>query len=197
MKEKKYNKLWFTLIEILVSITILWIIMISVFAIYIASSDINLKTDITRALQQNVKTSIEKLSEDIRKNGFECVQISPSESCLPWTLWNSDTLTGTLLKTNLWKYYLWSPDISWYWPASNSYCSETKNSCTLVHNWKPIMNSWVDVKNLEFRVTNHGVDKVTILMTLQPAVWKWIKTNLIENNKFYFQTTISERPNLN
>jgi hypothetical protein len=35
------------------------------------------------------------------------------------------------------------------------------------------------------------------LMTLQPAIWKWIKPNLIKENRFHFQTTISERPNLN
>jgi hypothetical protein len=32
------------------------------------------------------------------------------------------------------------------------------------------MNSWVDVKNLEFRISDAGVKKVTILMTLQPAI---------------------------
>jgi prepilin-type N-terminal cleavage/methylation domain-containing protein len=50
------NKFAFTLIEILVSITILSMILISVFSIYISSTDINLKTDITRILQQNIKS---------------------------------------------------------------------------------------------------------------------------------------------
>jgi hypothetical protein len=31
------------------------------------------------------------------------------------------------------------------------------------------MNSWVDVKNVEFLVSNTQVKKVTVLMTLQPA----------------------------
>jgi hypothetical protein len=35
------------------------------------------------------------------------------------------------------------------------------------------------------------------LMTLQPATWKGIKPALINDNRFYFQTTISERTNLN
>jgi Tfp pilus assembly protein PilW len=62
------------LIEILVSITIFSIILVSVFQIYITATDINAKTDITRAVQQNIKSSIEKIAEDIRKNGFDCVQ---------------------------------------------------------------------------------------------------------------------------
>jgi prepilin-type N-terminal cleavage/methylation domain-containing protein len=78
MKYKNIKYSGFTLIEILVSITILSIILISVFSVYISSTQISLKTDITRALQQNVKSSIEKISEDVRKNGFDCVINNPS-----------------------------------------------------------------------------------------------------------------------
>jgi hypothetical protein len=52
------------------------------------------------------------------------------------------------------------------------------------------------VKKLRFMISGKDVQKVTILMTLQPATWKWIKASIIENNRFYFQTTISQRTNL-
>jgi prepilin-type N-terminal cleavage/methylation domain-containing protein len=82
MRYKNIKYSGFTLIEILVSITILSIILISVFSVYISSTQISLKTDITRALQQNVKSSVEKISEDIRKNGFDCVINNQSlDSC--------------------------------------------------------------------------------------------------------------------
>jgi len=60
----------------MVSITIFSIILTSVFSIYIAATDINLKTEITRAVQQNIKSSVERISEDVRKNGFDCVRNS-------------------------------------------------------------------------------------------------------------------------
>jgi prepilin-type N-terminal cleavage/methylation domain-containing protein len=58
----------FTLVEVLVSITILSLILVSVFNVYISSTHINLKTDITRMLQQNTKSAIELIAEDVRKH---------------------------------------------------------------------------------------------------------------------------------
>jgi len=58
----------FTLIEIIVSITILSIVMVSVFAIFFLVSDLSNKTDINRLIQENVKTITETIAEDIRIN---------------------------------------------------------------------------------------------------------------------------------
>jgi prepilin-type N-terminal cleavage/methylation domain-containing protein len=58
----------FTLIEVLVSITIFSIMMISVISIYIISTDITLKSDINRIMQENLKNVSNKIAEDIRKN---------------------------------------------------------------------------------------------------------------------------------
>ncbi|MGB2110726.1 MAG: PilW family protein [Patescibacteria group bacterium] len=64
---KQNFKKAFTVIEVLVAVTILSIIMISVMQIYISSSDISLKTDINRSMQENIKNAIETIAEDIRK----------------------------------------------------------------------------------------------------------------------------------
>jgi len=201
MKYKNIKYAGFTLIEILVSITILSIILVSVFAVYISSSEISLKTDITRALQQNVKSSVEKISEDIRKNGFDCVRNSIAlESC---DLAGINITNEWSILTIWWNhYYLAKYDGTLYGITNVSECDEIDEKCTLVmKNWtssaKPIMNSWVDVKNIQFLASSTGPKKVTILMTLQPAIWKWIRANLINENRFYFQTTISQRINLN
>jgi prepilin-type N-terminal cleavage/methylation domain-containing protein len=84
MKIFNKNHLAFTLIEVIVAITIFSIILISVMSIYITSTDINLKTDITRALQQNVKSVVEVISEDIRtKNSSIRVAIDKTDpDCL-------------------------------------------------------------------------------------------------------------------
>jgi len=52
----------------LVAMTLLGIIMISVFTIFFLSNDINNKTDISRAMQENVKHIVETIAEDIRSN---------------------------------------------------------------------------------------------------------------------------------
>lgn len=200
MKNNKYIIQGFTLIEVLVSITILSIILISVFSIYISSTDINLKTDITRALQQNVKSSIELIWEDIRKNWFDCVNNTYWDLCtLPWV-----NITETWDRLVIWNniYFLAQKWFTNYENVDVTQCDEIDEKCTLVMKngsfpAKPIMNSWVDVKDVNFLVSDTWIKKVTIVMKLQPAIWKWIKPNLIKNNTFYFQTTISERNTIN
>lgn len=195
MKKKLNNIYGFTLIEIIVSITILSMILISVFSIYISSTDINLKTDITRTLQQNIKSSIEYIAEDVRKNWYDCVKSTYLDPCnLP-----SENITQSWSTLIIWSnsYYLAKKSVSGYLSVGKDQCDDISEKCTLVLNGNPIMNSWVDVKNIEFLVSNTKIKKVTILMTLQPAIWKWIKPDLIKNNRFHFQTTISERTNLN
>jgi prepilin-type N-terminal cleavage/methylation domain-containing protein len=58
----------FTLIEVVVSITIFSIVIVSIIWIYITSSDILIKSDINRKMQENIKNVSTEISEDIRKN---------------------------------------------------------------------------------------------------------------------------------
>ncbi len=186
----------FTLIEILVSITILSIIMVSVMSIFISTSDINMKTDIMRALQQNVKSVTETIAEDVRKNWFEWVQSNGIDDCAEPTGYKS--LSGTLLCTVSWKYYLAKETVpDTFTHVGPESCSEIDSHCTLVKDGAPLMNSWVDIKDLKFIITGEWVEKVTLLMKLQPALWKWIKPNLIKSHRFDFQTSFVERPTLN
>jgi len=64
----KFKNKGFTLVETIVSLTILSIIMISVLSIFISSTDTSYKIDINRAMQENIKNIVEHISEDIRKN---------------------------------------------------------------------------------------------------------------------------------
>lgn len=194
----------FTLVEILVSITILSLILVSVFNVYISSTHINMKTDITRMLQQNTKSAVELIAEDVRKIGYWSGVTMFSESLSPCAAVNNinETKQGTKLCTWINKDYYLAEEISpdTYVRVTDWNCEDITKKCTLVVNkwsWaRPIMNSWVDVKKLRFMISWEDVQKVTILMTLQPATWKWIKTSIIQNNRFYFQTTISQRTNL-
>jgi len=185
----------FTVIEVIVWVTILSIIMISVMSIYISTNDISLKTDINRSMQENIKNAVETLAEDIRKNDISGVVDNNIDSC---TIEQDKNQSG--IRLCIWGniYWLQKKVGDTYMVANNQDCDEVKESwCTLVRNGKPLMNSWVDVKNLEFIVYNWDVPKVTLLMEVQPSIEKWIRPDLIKQNRMDFQTTISQRPDLN
>ena len=190
----------FTVIEVLVWVTILAIIMISVMSIYISSTDISLKTDINRAMQENIKNAVETIAEDVRKNGSNGIKVHLAD-----TVCTSPSVNRHISWSNLciwWtmKYTLWKLNESTgvYDIVDNSQCDELQEwGCSVLQNGAPIINSWVDVKKLEFRVSTTEVSKVTVLMEVQPSIKKWVKPDLVNNSKIHFQTTISQRPDLN
>jgi prepilin-type N-terminal cleavage/methylation domain-containing protein len=65
---KNNNKKAFTLLEILVALTIFSIFMVSMIMIYASSANIDRKIDINRTMQENTKNIIETIAEDVRKN---------------------------------------------------------------------------------------------------------------------------------
>ena len=189
---KKNNK-WFTLIEVIVSVTIFSIMMISMISIYILSSDISLKSDINRAMHENIKSVITEVSEDIIKNWLEWTSNSTIDNC-DFNLTNNYKEGTQLCTKSLNKYYLATKNIDWtYIRAENLDCWELKDQCYIVKNWVPLTNSLVSIKNLKFYVSNANVNKVTLVINLQPTVMAWVKANMIKENNIIFQTTISER----
>ncbi len=192
----KYKNSWFTLVEVIVAITILSIIMISVISVFISWSDISAKIDIQRWMQENIKNIVETIAEDVRKNGLKI--------CWPTEVWNClnfSSLTGSYLETDVLytgssTYYLWSKTVSGTWIKvwDQSICRDPQFQCYFIKDMTdPLSNSQTTFGSLKFRITNGDVPKVTLLMKLYPAFKKWVKTDLIKNSNMIFQTTISER----
>lgn len=192
----KKNDFWFTLIELIIAITILSIIMISVFTIFTLSSDLNNKVDISRSMQENIKNIVQIILEDIRNNKIKWVNSSLTTWC---QIWNEKFSTWTKLclvdGTN---FYL-AKKISWTWVRVIDYkdCNIWNSECYLVKEtsfWSPeqLSNSWVEFRNLYFYVSNSDPKKVTINFEIQPSTKKWINLGLIKSNKINFQTTIWE-----
>lgn len=187
----------FTLIELIVSITIFSIIMISVISIFIFSSDLSWKIEINRVMQINIKNAVETIAEDIRKNGIQGIS--------PWTItpicswFTSGVIHWDKLCTGTSEYFLWKYDeIASDWiRVSASDCSDIQDVCTLVrHDWAskfPLTNSFITLRDLEFIISWDDIHKVTVRFHAQPSVKKSVKSDLIKNNEIYFQTTISER----
>ncbi len=192
----KFKRNAFTLIETIVSITILSIIMVSVLFIFVSSTDMSYKIDINRAMQENIKNIDEQLSEDIRKNGVnicngwgtDCYDFSfsPSDKYI-----ESDTLY-------IWEntYYL-AKEItggSFVKSWSISDCNKLEDQCILVKNGNmPLSNSQVHLSELRFFISQEDIPKVTIGFVIKPSIKKWVKINLIKENSIIFETTISQR----
>ncbi len=188
---KKINK-WFTLIEVIVSVTIFSIMMVSMISIYILSSETSLKSDINRAMHENIKSVTTEMSEDIIKNWLIWTSNSTIDNCDFDITGNYKKWTKLCMKS-LNDYYL-AKNISWtYARVNNADCQWLADQCYIVKNWVPLTNSLVSIKNLNFYVSTSRVNKATIIMTLQPTIKAWVKPNAIKENKIIFQTSISER----
>lgn len=184
------NKKWFTLIEIIVAMTIFMVVMVSVMQIFSISSNLANKIDINRQIQENIKNVIQTISSDIRKYWIEGVGIEANIYNLKIGHW--------LKLRNGTKYYIWQ-EVSWTLQRKLdiSSCLELKNNCFLVKDdWvhiSKLTNSWVAFEKLEFTLMWDKTKKLAINFTMRPSTNKWINTNLIQNSKLIFQTTISER----
>jgi len=185
------NKNAFTLVEIIVAITIFMIVMVSVMQIFWISSQLTNKIDINRQVQENIKNLTETIAEDIRQNWI-------SWAWDDWTLDNYSLKKWHWLK--LWnnKYYIWQ--LVWWNIVRRvdiTGCGDLKNNCFLVKdNWtikSRLTNSWVAFEKLNFTIMWKNTKKLVINFTIRPSTKKWINSNMIKNSKVIFQTTLSER----
>ncbi len=187
----------FTLVEILVSITIFSIILISVTATYISSSNITLKSDINRIMQENLKNVSNTISEDIIANWISGVSFGSIDDC-DFSLWSNLYKYGDKLCTKSWNHYYLAKKnpVNWdFVRVENSECSNLDDHCFIVKAIdKPLTNSYVSVKELNFYLSKDYIPKVTMNIVLHPSTNKWVRLDLIKSSNITFQTTITERP---
>lgn len=185
----------FTLIELIVSITILSIIMLSIFIIYSNIIDANKKLELSRILQENSRNITETLAKWIREKGIDYSFYSNLTEKIDYSTWN------TILALKSWdKFCLMKQD--------NDYCDSTCNSsninCSLwiLGTHERINTSDVVVNNLRFYISGEWSDnitnlenpsKVTLVFDLSVRPWKWLKSEIAKNTTIKIQTTINEK----
>jgi len=202
MKNKQQNKMFqwniftnnkqaFTLVEILVAMTIFSIIMISVFMIFASASSISLKIDLTRAMQENTKNIVETIAKDLREQSLSWVSVV-------WGACTTGSWDWLCFENN--SYFLAKKDGDDFTRVENSNCSDIKNNCYIVKSFSwsniPLTNSLVAIKDLEFSVYGSWIEdipRVVMKYTIQPAVRKWVNSSLIKESKINVQTTLSDR----
>lgn len=197
----------FTLIEVLVSLTILSIMMVSIMMIFSVSTQIALKTDINRALQQNMKSMVETIAEDVRKGEIVWVRTQYPDDygplTSPWTkhwfhlkVWDNEYVLYSFAPTV-------GKKLSDAAIVSNiTDCQDMKNVCVLYKKsqvWPslveigPLSNSTMSITALDYYFTKWDIPKLTITMTVRPAIKSGLYSSLIQNATLDFQTTVSQR----
>lgn len=198
---KKIAKKAFTLVEIMVALTIFWIILLSVISIYIFSTEVTYSSDINRSLQENIKNIVTEISEDTMKNWIKWVSNANSSNCDDWTLLELDSWkVWKIFCTGEYLYFLWQKKWDSFSIASSDICDKTnREECFLLrkkiseNEIYPVSNSLVKVRDVKFLISNEKFKKVTISLKLQPSLNSWVKTSFLERNIFNFQTTLTQR----
>ena len=168
------NKKAFTLIEIIVAITITSMVLVSIVQIFLFSWVFSKKIDSSRIMQENIKNFTEIIAEDVRNNWINLKNT-----------WSNLTLLKTWTWTSLTEYYLSSD-----WWSTHVLIRKTSSGST-----EKLNNSWITFENLKFDIswTKKDIPKVTMYFTVKPALKKWLNAKQIENSKIIMQTTFSER----
>ena len=194
---KKENLSAFTLIELLVSITIFSMIMVSIMMIYVSATNISKKYDINREMRNNIKSVVEDIAEEVRKNDIVWVKSDyiwnynfPINGG-SWTRLKLSDSTEYILKK--FKYNDLNNE------DDHLNCNDVTTICTiykkknLTEIW-PLSNSKISFTNLSFNITGSGaIPKLQLNFTARAAVRAGIKPELAKKTKIVFQTTLSSR----
>ena len=188
----------FTLVEVIITLTIFSLIFTSVMSIFIYYTSLGNRVEANRLMQTNVKTVIEHITEDVRINGIKTSEdiVDPNEDHHKIISWKYADDTEYLY---VWEnsYFLGlAPD---YNKLDYTECEDVQKPCSLVKQvwvwWEkiPLTNSWVAVRKLRFDVSEDAVDKVTMNFEIGISYNKWLKSWLVQNSYFPVQATISEK----
>lgn len=197
----KIQKHAFTLVEVLVAITIFSIMMITVMGVYMTSTEITYKADLNRFMQENVKNMITNLSEDVMQYGVEGVKKQI------WTNYNAKE--GFALRTNGSNYTIHRYDtetktdlgevdvFSW---KCKPLATGSRPHCILYKNDTPVTNDLVTIENIKYRLAggtdsegNNIPQKLTVFVTLAIAPRSGVREGLVKETKLHTQFTISVR----
>jgi prepilin-type N-terminal cleavage/methylation domain-containing protein len=187
---------WFTLIELIVAVTILSVIMLSVFIIYANIIQINKKLELNRILQENTRSMVEWLASEIRWKWIDYDFYDPAK----WLDFSLDYVNWTryLAIKGSWTYCMlrwWICDPACY--TDTKWCYLGKFSTDIA-----LSDDRVEVKWLKFFIswkpsseaTNMDKEsKVTLVFDIWIASQKWLTSDQIRASSLHVQTTISEK----
>lgn len=194
--KKNTTHAWFTLVELIVSIMIFGIMMISVMSIFLFSSQMSARVELNRVMQENIKNVVEDIAENIRKKDIDGVRDFNNPTCYMIDSSNS-FLTGSTLCVG-WSEYVLGTGTGTFLPVSDiNDCNSAQSLCRVLKKegagFYPLTNSFVNIENISFALTNADVPRVIVNITARPAYNKGLSPIIVQNSTLHVQTTISER----
>lgn len=199
------NRTAFTLIELVVSITILSVIMLSVFMIYSNLIQINKRLEALRIVQENIRNITEQIASDVRE---KWIDLTYYDNSTPEKI-NNYTGNGNTVLAIQWgeRYYPMKDSLS-----GPIICTESDQKNPNIHCYigkedslnqrKPISDDRVRIENIRFflsgdtgeSLTNFSQEgKVTIVLSLWIENKTWVNSEIAKNTHMLIETTISEK----
>jgi len=203
MKHIYINNSAFTLIEIIVAMSIFGIIMVSVLSIFLFSSQMSTRVEMNRIMQENIKNITEDIAENMRKSSLaDVIPDNSANSCNPD--WPSFGVTGTkLCLASGIEYTIWYPSgdpVVWTKQNTLWECKDpNKPNCHIIkrdspmEEYYPLSNSFSHFESLSFEITNQEIPKLYLHFTVRPSSNKWLANDIVENSLTHIQTTLSQR----
>lgn len=195
----KYTKLQaFTLIELVVSITILSLIMVSVLTLFLFSSQMSTIVEVNRVMQENIKNVMEDIAEGVRKNAIAGYGDVDGLSCNFPSAWDMTPSESLCIGNNIYTIWNMNPAGVWVSVPSTSCVWEIDNPCRVLKKERgsayfPLTNGFVAFQELGFIISNPDMPKVTVQFKIQAAAKKWIASSMLEKNTISIQSTFSHR----
>ena len=222
LKIKQSNS-WFTLVELMIAMTIFGMMSVMVMTIYFSTTSTTRKLNAQRELAETAREIVERISEDVRERGFSgtALPFGKNEAWIAWSThdqWLSYDYTGSgseYLNLNNGRYVYgakktgilgWIDECIWIkktdprlhcWLYLVNYTDNGSLGYNLVDSFTPDESrKRVKIANLRFYVSGDGVNtahKVLLSMDLALIPRNGISAALASTTTLHIQTTISER----
>lgn len=206
--KQSYTYTWFTLIEMIVALTIFSMTMVSVLMIFYLSSQMSIQVELNRFMQENVKNTFDIIAEDVRTWSIEGVRWFEAQ-CDPTHQRQSHILCLSSGLRNI-EIALWEKisETDWSLVSDMAQCQDITSQCYVIKReqvldtsswdpsfteWYPLTNSKSHVTLLEFQFLGEAHPRVSLQVGIRPAIRQWMATHIVEQQEIIVQTTLSER----
>ncbi len=203
---------WFTIVEMILVTLIFSMMSIAAISVYIQTTDISHKLEMTRFLSESAREITERIASDVRERGIDLTALVDPTSTHPG--WNTHMYSqswGEILSVNGSRIYIFGQKNStWIVPCTEVKKNNPKEICGIyLVEWRNYANALnladsfipdeskkrVKIRNATFFVSGNDLteNKVTMIFTLTLTNQSGVKGEYLANSDFTIQTTISER----
>lgn len=205
----KYNNLQaFTLVEILVASTIFSLLLVSVLTVFMLSSSLSSRLELSRNIQENIKIFTEDIAESVRKNDL-LIHLNATTGLSDCGDVNSSGDYGHVLcliddSGTKFRYFLGIQEADGdFSPRSPGDCLEIDKTsdvvCRIIRDKDgervPLSSNMVNVEDLRFQVVreNKSVAYVKMVVKIRSSYKAGVRSDLINSTRILLQSSFSER----